>query len=166
VALHRPAKWDTQQTPNKKHRPHSSITKGILSLIDSPVAQSAPHISSYQSLIPSNIQSGRATPVRTDSNSSDGTWDIVDDLPLRWATDYVGLATIGSRLVSTSVNCYTLWRDNNTGGHGRALLAVATKSNILLYEKPQGERAFRFVKVRHLVALRIWHGTEFFVLLD
>jgi hypothetical protein len=30
---------------------------------------------------------------------------------------------------------------------GGQLLAVATKNNILLYETPKGERAFRFVKV-------------------
>ena len=71
---------------------------------------------------------------------------MVDDLPLRWATDYVCLAAAGSRLVNTSVNCYSLWHQ----GQGGALLAVATKSNILLYEKPKGERAFRFVKVSHL----------------
>jgi hypothetical protein len=94
---------------------------------------------------------GIPTLVRTKSTSSDSTWDLLeDDLPLRWATDYVGLAAVGSRLTSTSVNCYALWRDNNARGQGGALLAVATKSNILLYEKPKGERAFRFVKVSHM----------------
>ena len=104
---------------------------------------------------PGRATPGRATPVRTDSAGSDSTWDMIDDLPLRWATDYVGLAAAGSRLVSTSVNCYTLWRDSNARGQGGALLAVATKSNILLYEKPKGERAFRFVKVSHPAQLRI-----------
>src|SRR5882762_7259833 len=143
VSIHRPAKWDSQQSPTKKHRSHNSITKGLFSLIDSPVSQSTPHTSSYQSLMPPST--GIPTLVRTKSTSSDSTWDLLeDDLPLRWATDYVGLAAVGSRLTSTSVNCYALWRDNNARGQGGALLAVATKSNILLYEKPKGERAFRF----------------------
>ena len=148
--IHRPAKWDSQQSPAKKHRTHSSIAKGLLSFIEPPVAQSAPHSSSYQSLMPPVVQPDRATIVRTKSIASDSTWDIVEDLPLRWATDYVGLAAAGSRLLSTSVNCYSLWRESNNRSQGVALLAVATRSNILLYEKPKGERAFRFVKVSHL----------------
>lgn len=72
---------------------------------------------------------------------------MIDDLPLRWATDYVPLAAQGSRLLNTSVSSYALYHDGNTRGRGGAHLAVATKSNILLYEKPKGERAFRFVKV-------------------
>lgn len=100
--------------------------------------------------MPTVVQSDRATINRTKSIASDSTWDIVEDLPLRWATDYVGLAAAGSRLLSTSVNCYSLWRESNNRSQGVALLAVATRSNILLYEKPKGERAFRFVKVSPL----------------
>jgi hypothetical protein len=142
--------WDSQQSPTKKHRSHNSITKGLFSFIEPPVAQSAPHSSSYQSLMPSVVQTNHAALLRTKSIASDSTWDVVEDLPLRWATDYVGLAAAGSRLLSTSVNCYSLWRESNGRGQGGALLAVATKSNIILYEKPKGERAFRFVKVSHL----------------
>jgi hypothetical protein len=144
------AKVENQQIPIKKHRPQSSITRSIRSLIESPVTQSSPHTSSYQSL--ANINIGSASVVRPLSAASDITasWDIVEDLPLRWATDYVCLAAAGSRLVHTSVNCYALWRDSNRRGQS-ALLAVATKSNIILYEKPKGERAFRFVKVRYVL---------------
>lgn len=155
VTLHRAPKWDSQQTPTKRHRPHSSITKGLRALmVESPSQQSEPHTSSYQNLVPSNVQPNRnnstPTPVRQNSASPSSitdSWDVIDDLPLRWATDYVPLASQGSRLVNTSVSSYALWHDGNARGRGGALLAVATKANILLYEKPKGERAFRFVKV-------------------
>ena len=80
-------------------------------------------------------------------DSVDETWDIVEDLPHRWASDYVSLAISGSRLANTSVQFYDIWSDPTTSGRKGALLAVATKSTILLYETPRGERAFRFVKV-------------------
>jgi len=80
-------------------------------------------------------------------DSIDETWDIVDDLPYRWAADYVSLAISGSRLANTSVLFYDIWSDPVVSGRKGALLAVATKSSILLYETPKGERAFRFVKV-------------------
>ena len=76
----------------------------------------------------------------------DSGWDVVDDLPLRWATDYVPLAVPGSRLMNASVLTYALWR-NDDQPRGSALLAVAIKSAVLLYESPRGERAFRFIKV-------------------
>lgn len=76
----------------------------------------------------------------------------MDDLPLRWATDFVPLASAGSRLLNASILSYALWRDDNRTGKGGQLLAVATKSNILLYETPRGERAFRFVKVRSVIS--------------
>jgi hypothetical protein len=76
----------------------------------------------------------------------DAGWDVVDDLPLRWATDYVPLAVPGSRLMTASVLTYALWR-NDDQPRGSALLAVAIKSAVLLYESPRGERAFRFIKV-------------------
>lgn len=77
---------------------------------------------------------------------------MVDDLPLRWATDYVPLASASSRLLHTSVLSYALWHDDRRV-RGSALLAVTTKSCILLYEAPKGERAFRFVKVSHSVVV-------------
>jgi hypothetical protein len=82
-------------------------------------------------------------------NFADSDWDVVghDDLPLRWATDYVALATPASRLANQSVLFFELHRCTD-GGRVTARLAVATKQNILLYESVRGERAFRFVKVR------------------
>ncbi|KAI0248727.1 hypothetical protein BJV78DRAFT_1284612 [Lactifluus subvellereus] len=79
------------------------------------------------------------------TSSFEPGWDFVDELPLRWATDYVPLAVPGSRLMNASVLTYALWR-NDDQPRGSALLAVAIKSAILLYESPKRERAFRFVK--------------------
>lgn len=102
--------------------------------------------------MPSNARAGRNTLLRKSPNGSpDSSWDVVEDLPLRWSTDYVSLATPGSRLFNSSASSYVLWRNGHLGGRGGALLAVATKSNILLYEKPKGERSFRFVKVRRKI---------------
>lgn len=85
---------------------------------------------------------------RSDSQGSvDSSWDVVEDQPLKWASDYVSLATPGSRLAHTNVLFYDTWSDEAARGRKGALLAVGTKSAILLYETPRGERAFRFVKV-------------------
>ena len=93
-----------------------------------------------------------------ESSSSNGTtldsWDLVEgDHPIRWATDYVSLAAQGTRLYNTPVLSYDLWRDSNEHNRGLACLAVVVKNNILLYQAPKGERAFRFVKVRESVRL-------------
>ena len=88
-------------------------------------------------------------PLRRESN--DSGWDIVDDQdqPIRWATDYIPLASSGSRLAGTSALLFATWNDEGRKGcTGGQLLAVATKNNILLYETPKGERAYKFVKVR------------------
>jgi hypothetical protein len=85
-------------------------------------------------------------PIPERSTSPDSAWDIVDDLPLRWATDYVPLAVPGSRLMNASVFTYALWR-NDAQPRSSTLLAVGVKSAVLLYESPKGERAFRFIKV-------------------
>ncbi|TEB30024.1 hypothetical protein FA13DRAFT_1792510 [Coprinellus micaceus] len=84
------------------------------------------------------------SPARHDSAES--TWDVVEDLPLRWATDFVPLASPGSRLSSTSVFSYATWSDPNRRSASAQLLAIATKNAILLYESPRGERAYRFLK--------------------
>ena len=86
--------------------------------------------------------------------SIDSTWDLVEDLPIRWATDYVSLAAQGTRLYNTPVLFYDMWRDPNERNRGLAYLAVIVKNNILLYQAPKGERAFRFMKVGS-AALRI-----------
>ncbi|KAJ6615562.1 hypothetical protein B0H10DRAFT_2039948 [Mycena sp. CBHHK59/15] len=104
---------------------------------------------SYQALLTptSSIVSHRLGVHRTDS--ADSTWEIIDDLPLRWARDFVPLAGAGSRLLNTPIITFALWDAKDAGdrrGRTGQLLAVATKNNILLYETPQNERAFRFVK--------------------
>lgn len=144
--LRRASDWNIQQTPVKKHRPASSITRGLKHLIDSPTRTQQP-ATSYESYLA--IPAAKRPTVTA---SADASWDVVDDLPLRWATDFVPLASAGSRLASTSVISYALWHEGKVGPFGgrhgrRALLAVATKYNIFLYEAPKGERAFHFVKV-------------------
>ncbi|KAJ7265399.1 hypothetical protein B0H12DRAFT_1179995 [Mycena haematopus] len=149
-----------QQTPTKKHRPTSSIvTRGLKSLASgSGVSSQTESSSTYmplltpQSSIAGSSSSLRPTaaPVRPPArtNSDESSWEMVDDLPLRWARDFVPLASSGSRLVNANVLSFALWtRDEGarTGSRGQ-FLAVATKSNILLYETPPNERAFRFVK--------------------
>ncbi|KAJ3576248.1 hypothetical protein NP233_g562 [Leucocoprinus birnbaumii] len=163
--LRRPANWQAQTTPSKKHRHQGSITRGFKSFVDTPT----PHVNtetqrpvSYQSMLspavtsstspdqytnphPGNPQQlGVLTPSRR--NTVDSGWDVIDDVPLRWATDFVPLATPNSRLAGLSVISYAIWVDENRVGRGGQLLAVATRANILLYEVPKGERAFRFVK--------------------
>lgn len=70
----------------------------------------------------------------------------MDDHSIRWATDYKPLASPGSRLAGTSALLFATWSDEGRKG-GEKLLAIATKSNVLLYETPKGERAYKFVKV-------------------
>ena len=121
-----------------------------MSPVQSSPGVSSPSTSSVNSLVFDDLRPSRSpfTPARS-CESVDETWDFVEDLPLRWAHDYVSLAISGSRLANTSVLFYDIWSDPTTSGRKGALLAVATKSTILLYETPKGERAFRFVKVSH-----------------
>lgn len=82
------------------------------------------------------------------ASSEDSTWDTFEDLlPLRWANDFVPLAS--SKRLQSNVLFFVLRRNGVDDGDLRrpTLLALATKMNILLYETPKGERAFRFVKV-------------------
>lgn len=146
VDLRRASDWNIQQTPVKKHRSASSITRGLKYLIESPTRTQQP-ATSYEAYLAIPNAKRHAT-----AASADASWDVVDDLPLRWATDFVPLASAGARLASTSVISYALWHEGGPGPGGgrhgrRALLAVATKCNIFLYETPKGERAFHFVKV-------------------
>ena len=154
-------------TIRRGHKAHNTLTKGIRSItIDnqpqvtsypfrfdslSPIQSSpvvSPSTSSINSTFVDELWGSRSSfnPSRS-VDSIDGSWDVVEDLPLRWASDYVSLAISGSRLASASVLFYDIWSDPTVTGHKGALLAVATKSTILLYETPKGERAFRFVKV-------------------
>jgi hypothetical protein len=155
----------TQPTPPKKHKHNASfVSRGIKALVDNsnpdPFLEPRTAVYHHANL---DIASGRRpsasaprpTPDRQQSGSSvDSSWDVVDDLPLRWATDYVPLAAAGSRLLNLSVISYALLRDERSRGRGGALLAVATKSSILLYETPKGERAFRFMKVERTNSTR------------
>lgn len=144
----------------RNHKAQTSFTKGLKSLgIESPISatvrpfdafSSRQNLSSTSSLATAVESEAHGKPhaIRNDSNdSADSSWDVVEDLPLRWASDYVPLATAGSRLANTNVLFYETWSDENLRGRKGSLLAVGTKSAILLYETPKGERAFRFVKV-------------------
>ena len=81
------------------------------------------------------------------STSSDDSWDVIDELPLRWATDYVPLASPGSRLLNLNVLFFELMKKGAGVSRSSTSLAIATKQSIILYESPKGERAFKFVKV-------------------
>jgi hypothetical protein len=163
--LRRPAGWQQQDTPKKKHGRHTSIAKGLNSLIlgspsadrtiqpfqthgvssDQQGSRTTPPFPAAEK--PTSPSSGRLRPQRDDSNDSVASWDVVEDLPLRWATDFIPLATPGSRLTNMSVLAYDLRLSDESQSRGGAFLAVATKTAILLYETPKGERAFKFVKV-------------------
>ncbi|TFK94239.1 hypothetical protein K466DRAFT_593748 [Polyporus arcularius HHB13444] len=138
----------------KHHRPPSSITKGLKNLvldggIAQPTSPSRRHEpqASYSSLTSTWTSPGRSRPAApTRADSVDSEWDMINELPLRWATNYTPLASAGSRLQHNSVLVYDVWKNEGQRGPGGVLLAIATKSSILLYEAPKGERAFRFTK--------------------
>lgn len=154
--LHRPPDWHPHRSTLKKHKPSGSLAKNLRSLIiDSPQDPEPSTPSSYQSMLQSSpgssFRTAESRPHLEECSSTLGSgWDVVDDLPLRWATDYVPLAAPGSRLMNSPVLAYALWR-NEDQARGSALLAVVVKSAILLYESPKSERAFRFVKVSQLL---------------
>ncbi len=128
--------WSPRQS--KKHRHSSSISKLTKGRADKEPQCSYPNTISS----PMKLRRGES------SLSVDSTWDVVEDLPFRWATDYVPLASPGSRLLNSSVLFFELKKsDNNVAYKGVSVLAIATKASIFLYETPRGERAFRFAKV-------------------
>ncbi|KAI0092397.1 hypothetical protein BDY19DRAFT_924063 [Irpex rosettiformis] len=143
---------------NGKSHHHKSIpalAKGLKNIkLDSPIIHS-PYTrdlhgsTSSFGAVPGS-QPFKPEPQRADSSASamtiDSSWDVVEDLPVRWAMDYVPLAPPGTRLCGTSVVSYDLWAEPSERRRGAAYLAVIIKSNILLYHAPKGERAFRFVK--------------------
>ncbi|KAK7062309.1 hypothetical protein R3P38DRAFT_3492333 [Favolaschia claudopus] len=140
-----------QQTPTKKHRPTSSfVARGLKSLIPPAASSSSASGSSSSSAMPESSSGGYqalltpqssisgGSPSRQPSaiarppprtNSDESSWEMVDDLPLRVLSFALWTREEGARM----------------GSRGQ-YLAVATKNNILLYETPQNERAFRFVK--------------------
>ncbi|TFK28919.1 hypothetical protein FA15DRAFT_691415 [Coprinopsis marcescibilis] len=156
--LYRPSNWQAQhQSPPKRHRHQGSIARSLKSLITDQQSTQPEPTASYQAFLSPTVSvasgsnpfrtppaSERGSPTRL--NAEDSAWDVVDDLPLRWATDYVPLASPGSRLANTSVLSYATWANKNRQAPGGQLLAIATKNSILLYESPKGERAYRFVK--------------------
>ncbi len=153
--LHRPPNWHPHRSTTKKHKPSGSLAKSLRSFMTDSSQDLEPP-SSYQSMLQSSPGSSSRTAelrprLQERSSTIDSGWDVVDDLPLRWATDYVPLAAPGSRLMNSPVSTYALWR-NDDQARGSALLAVAVKSAVLLYESPKGERAFRFVKVSRLLS--------------
>ncbi|KIY42883.1 hypothetical protein FISHEDRAFT_68270 [Fistulina hepatica ATCC 64428] len=137
---------NAQATPTKKHRPQHSFARSLRSFIDQPLgagcvnSDSEPQTSSYHSMLsPSRIPNPRTL--------SPQLWAVVEDeAPVRWATDFVPLAAPGSRLAQASIQSYAIWKQDDKRADRGQLLAVATKTNVLLYETPRGERAFRFVK--------------------
>ena len=81
--------------------------------------------------------------------SATGTWDIVDDLTLRWAVDFVAFAGSGSRLQNVPIISFKILKsDAQTGRDGQVYLVIALKTSLLLYESPKGQRAFKFLKVK------------------
>ena len=147
------AAWQPPSPP-KHHRAQSSISRSIKQLIDSPPQFGQnPSYQPYPPGSPNNTGGSPArnlptpekilAPLRRESDDSE--WDIVEDQSMRWATDYTPLASSGSRLAGTSALLFATWSDE--GRKGGQLLAIATKGNILLYETPKGERAYKFVKV-------------------
>ncbi|KAF7355684.1 hypothetical protein MSAN_01486200 [Mycena sanguinolenta] len=145
-----------QQTPTKKRRPTSSIARALKSLVSDSGSSSQTESSAYippltlhSSIAGSSSSRSSAPSVRPppQTNSDESNWEMVDDLPLRWARDFIPLASSGSRLENVNVLSFALWtRDEGarTGSQGQ-FLAVATKNNIFLYETPPNERAFRIL---------------------
>ena len=141
----------SQQSPARKHKSQSSIARSLKQFIEPQTPRS------HNSELLGQRSSSPIIPISTPHDApkseslSDSQWEFVDldNMPLRWANDYVPLASPGSRLINQNIFSYALWSDENRKGRGGQLLAVATKNSILLYETPKGERAFHFVKVRH-----------------
>ncbi|KAH9943197.1 uncharacterized protein BXZ73DRAFT_40085 [Epithele typhae] len=141
--------------PKKIPRSTSSIAKGLKNLVldnGSQLNTTSKHDShvshsSLSSIFTSPTKGkGKAPPPVSRTDSVDSDWDVVNELPLRWATNYTPLASTGSRLLNNAVLGYDIYRNEAQRGPGGVFLAIATKSSVLLYEAPKGERAFRFTK--------------------
>jgi len=152
--MRRSPNWKTQTSSAKKHWNQASISS-IARGLKSPEQHPVP----FQNMLGSAVQtspldrhanttsSNQQGPTSYRKSADYSSWDVVDDLPLLWATDFVPLATPNSRLAGTPVFSYAIWNEENRLGRHGQLLAIAIKYNILLYEVPKGERVFRFVKV-------------------
>jgi len=138
----------------KRHKHRSSLARGIKALLD-PGSATSP----YATRSTPNLDFAAPSPVKGSSRSpspsppapisrvdTSSSWDLVDEMALRWATDYVSLAQVGSRLANSIPLFFQLHKSESFGGRGPVMLVIATKASLLLYETPRGERAFRFVK--------------------
>ncbi|KAJ1309059.1 hypothetical protein OPQ81_004738 [Rhizoctonia solani] len=163
--LRRPVNTNPVKSP-RKHKPSSSSVFNSFKALFADSHQSS-HIQPYDPSAAASpgapaLQTSNLAPPRQDTRSASpsrpvptrsflsdtpGEWDIIEDLPLRWATDYVSLSRPGSKLAGLSVMFFELWKDSSGGpGAERSYLAVATRQCIFLYESSPGERAFRAVK--------------------
>ncbi|KAF8681425.1 hypothetical protein RHS04_03078 [Rhizoctonia solani] len=163
--LRRPANMN----PTRSLKKHKSSSSSVFNSFKAMFIDSQPHIQPYDpssaasprspalqtsTLAPprhdtrsSSPSPSRPTPTRSFISDTPGEWDIIEDLPLRWATDYVSLSRPGSKLAGLSVMFFELWKDlSGSPGTERTYLAVATRQCIFLYESIPGERAFRAVK--------------------
>jgi hypothetical protein len=157
-------KQDTSDASASPKR--NSFGFGFRNLMDSlpgitttnPTSQSPPNLKILNKSNP--FQGDMVNSATTQSFADDYKWN---DLPLKWATDFVPLALPGSRLAGVSAIAVATWPEgsNPREGEGIQLLAVATKSAIVLYEKPKRSRAFRFFKVRSFVKVESYPSELF-----
>lgn len=150
LEVHGPKGWTHQRTTSRRLQrsinQSASLTRSLKSMVlDSHTgSRTATPSESTSSLAAVSISSDRPIPQHQDSKDSADSWDLVDDLPLRWATNYVNLATVGSKLATQQILFYEAYKDEKKGIW---MLAVATKTCILLYETPRDQKSFRFLRV-------------------
>ncbi|KZP00128.1 hypothetical protein CALVIDRAFT_533777 [Calocera viscosa TUFC12733] len=138
IDLGKSAAWDT--TPTRKQR--NRLSKMMNLLADGP-DHIPPRSSSPQP--PSRSQSLRGQPrPPPPAAGTSSSWDTVEDLPLRWATDFEPFHH--PKVANTNILFFELWRSNENGNYGRTMLAIGTPKSIVLFEAPRGERAFTYVK--------------------
>lgn len=159
VVVPSPKGWTHQHTTRRLHRPAPhAIARGLRSMVlESPNSGHGSRPGTPADSTPSLINSAMSTsslasdrpsiPQHQGTTDSADSWDMVDDLPLRWATNYVNLSGGSSRLLASSVLFFETMKLETGANKGTWMLAVATKTCIYLYESPKNERSFRFVKV-------------------
>jgi hypothetical protein len=139
---------------NRKHKHSRSLTKGLRSLITNehtssdatPKGTNSKH--SRSSSLKEKTASAGQTSHTPSTTTTEFNWEAHDEAALRLATDYVPLGQPSSKLSSLDISSFDLYQSGSYGGSSAfALLAIASKSTILLYEASAGERVFRFHKV-------------------
>ena len=156
--LSRPSNWEPQQSGARKSKAQLSISRGLRTFrAENAEADSPPPTPPPKDPPRSSPRSPATADLKARPGSAGSEWDVVghDDLPLRWATDYIPLTSPGTRLATQSVLFFELHRCTDEGPIA-ARLAIVTKPSILLYESMRGERAFRFVKVGTACVLMIF----------